>query len=1003
MQHQSIFVYLALIATVLGASATLHGTTRNLLEGLSPPLRLVHKSTCQTGSNSFQDLQNQIVSLRWNSFGFFSQTEEVIVHANLSISCGERLVYTLLTLAHWNISVDCATPRFLFGHESFEIQEKTRYALRLVVKESEIATLMIDDFSGDQLYISSPKELPGIPGDAYLTMVPDGDTQGSIELYNLQTTRKSVSPRGQIEKADAQSIIPVIQISPFSNGIVRVNELVTIRVAYRDKNGIKEVDSGNILTKMSISGIVDHSLNCTLQGRECSVLFRVAGMYSCTFNYAIDGKALNISRDLIVRKQGDKSNSVDTHLSSLFSTNALRPLDRGVWRSQHGLTISRAIGWSDQYYFGGDLESERLFDYRILQDMVTSPPSNIIRCSDAFLVGGPPIVKSDDHQGHGKRVLFVPMKYNPENTETSQFSLTRRPIESIVNFNASKFGCYKSEVENLIEYTGMFDMINQQVILDSYGSLSLDMNPIVAKEVTIDDLQRIYPPVSPYKVLSEGLALAAESHQGKIWARVALSPFPYKPYMPAFKVWYRGPKDIVATTTCSISRYHMIHELYHMLGYHHPYQYRVQKLRFDNGTQIIDPLHDSGEWTKDTQYQESFDALGCCSGDASLSTRILNGWITWEGSRLEFSHQDLHQQNAARQDLILYPFDSPEISRRQSPLAIVLKMNESHILICGYRDLVRWPLSFNGEDETNLATRFNLAGIECEVLCRESKDWSAFKRATLDFSLLKGDIFHHEDGTMPRKMFSLLGEQMAFHHHLDKHSRLMLVHKGLVLCDRRDNVTETSLSKSKLIRNYMGLNDDYPFRETYSKRATYSLQSQCAAIHFYIGGDGNHQRPLQVEYRMSSDENGALCLYLHWNSDKIKVSGASLKTHTNETIKSFISFNELQPIPPPLRIERLSYPCLKAQTIYRVNIVDYQGRSVTSQLKYLETDKIEISSRFSNNYDQVEYRKETLPIPQEYAQEGCLQQSKAFMVPAWDTLLMYLYLTTELYIMILER
>jgi len=722
--------------------------------------------------------------------------------------------------------------------------------------------------------------------------------------------------------------------------VVMVND--TVNITFRSINNDKIM-----FYKVSIPGIAEEKIHCAKM--QCTVQFPVAGVFSCILDYLLHGRAHRTSRDIIVRKIGDNSSIVEMQLSSLYNSNGMRPLDRSTYRSQFGLTIARALNWSDEYYFGDDSVSERLFDYRILANRIRKSTLSVIRCEDVFLAGNIKIRQSDESLqtvGLAKRVLFVPMKFE-NTTDISSFSLKRRPIENILNPEASPYGCSRSDVETLIEYSGMFDMVNYQIIRDSYGQLSLDMNPSVSEDITLSVSGN--PPQSPYNLLSEGLARASQTLE--FWARIALAPFPLRPHMPDFKVWYRAPKDIVMTSTCSISTYHMIHELYHMLGYHHPHQYRVRR---PSGGSIISPLDETGEWTRDNQYQESFDALGCCSGDASLSTRILNGWVTWEKSRVEL----FNSKSAIRkEDFILYPFDSPEISDGTSPLGVVLRMNATHTLVCGYRDLIRWPVSFNTND-TVLATRNNLRGVECEVLMTIPED--AIIRTTLDFSLLKEDIFHHYmDGDFhQRKIFSLLGEHMALH--APQHN-LRLLHKGLVPCNESMPGHDV-----EVLENFMGLRDEYPFQETHGTRATYSLQSRCAAIHISLGGDPpplpvEEEWAMPIEFLASRDTTGEMYLYVEWNTQRM--AGVSFKTRTNETIQSFISLNETLPLQSPLQVLRLSDPCL-GQHIQRIDMIDYTGRSSSSTILYKKATKsLDISTRFSNNHNRAETFQQKWSIP----------------------------------------
>lgn len=907
------------------------------------PLHISGENICQGDFQTSKYHEKHVLSAKIGSFGLFSGSKMLWLHATLAISCEEKTTYTLLTLADWDISVDCSTPkRILFGQDSFPVQEDLIHSLRLFVTDSRFATLQVDGS-----FSKSSVESLGLTEDTFLVIAPNRDISGNISLHTLNLTRGSAN-KGEDEIAlNTDNIHAEVNFTPF----VRVNEMVKIAILFRDNStGIQIKDHDSLKYKISISGVRDDSIHC--KDLQCTATVPVAGIFSCILRYSIDGKSFQASQDIIVRKHGDDQSEIEVQLSSLFNANGLRPLDRTTYRSQFGLTIARDLGWSEEYYFGNDSVSERLFDYRILDNGNQRKILNVFRCEDAFLAGGPRIRLPGDPQGHGhsKRVLFVPMKY-PETTDSSHFSIKRRKIEEIINKNASAYGCSKSEVENLIQYTGMFDMVNHQLIRDSYGHLSLHLNPQVSEEITIGKFESECPSTSPYSMLSQSLNLAASSQPKELgeemqpyWALVALSPFPLRPHMPSFKVWYSPPKDIFITSACSISTYHMIHEIYHMLGYHHPYQYRVHR----HEENIISPLDESGSWVRDIQYQESFDVLGCCSGDASLSTRILNGWVNWEESRVEIFRRQ-GPADVIKKNLILYPFDSPEVSHGRSHLGIAMRLNESCIIMCGYRDLVRWPISFD-DGQGSLVTRQNILGLECEVLHSgwgQTGDWNNFTRATLDFSLLKESMYHYytKGDFHQRKIFSLLGEQMAF----VVPDQLLLIHKGLVPCNG-------TVPPEDLIEHFMGLEDDYPFQETFTKRATYSMKSHCAAIHFANFWDEkkNSQDVMSIQFFVSQDEKGESYLNIQWDFQEARMAGISLKTNDNQTIKSFISPNELQPINPPLNVLWLSDPCLQEQEMNRIDMIDYTGRSSSSKISHSrKSHKIDISSRFSNNYDWV--------------------------------------------------
>lgn len=929
------------------------------------PLHIVGNNRCWKDEVLLQYQPKQIVSASLYSFGLFTESKDFSLGITVAISCEDKTSYKLLTLADWNLTVNCRDHNLLFGQDSYHIQENTLYSLQLVVHDSRLTMMKIG------ATFMRPVKSSKFTDDTKLVIAPEVVTLKNFTVYQLT-----------VNTGDWQKMEPRILVEIHIDPILRVNEEAVINVTFAEADTGKRVFPRY---KVSVPGIAESSVPC--KEGQCRVTFPVSGVFLCRLVYFIGGQTYQKSRNIIVRKVGDNASLIETQFSPLSNANGLRPLDRTTYRSQIGLTIARSLNWSQEYYFGTDSVSERLFDYRILDNKENIDMFKVLRCEDVFLAGGPRIRASDDStSGLGKRVLFVPMKY-PDGTDMSTFILKRRPIENIVNRHASPYGCSKVEVENLIEYAGMHDMINQQLIRDSYGHLSLDMNPSISEDVVIES--GIDPAPSPTRILSESLEKAGKAYSTDnrpIWARVALAPFPLRPYMPAFKVWYKAPRDIVMTSACSISTYHMIHEISHMLGYHHPDQYRVKR---PAGGNIISPLDQSGEWIGDNGYQESFDALGCCSGDASLSTRILNGWLNWEGSRLEY----FPGPHTTRKDFILHPFDSPETSKGRSHMAVVVRMNQSQILVCGYRDLVRWPVSFDN-GEASLATRNNMRGIECELLQSTGErigQWDTLRRTTLDFSLLKEDVFHEYRGEAfhQRKIFSLLGEQMAFH--APQH-KLLIVLKGLVPCNG-----SMQTHGHGIIKNYMGLRDDYPFQENVSSRATYTIESRdCAAVHMTYGDPPSKElnKAMPIQFLVSSDETGETYLYIQWNPDELQMAGVSVKTKSNETIQSFISHDDLV-LNPPLKGAWLSDPCLatKDHYQYRIDMIDYTGRSSSSQIRYLASHTIDISTRFSNNHDAVEYtHHHSLPIPRGKKKECTVSHSQDHTLHVFIAILILLYL-----------
>lgn len=104
-----------------------------------------------------------------------------------------------------------------------------------------------------------------------------------------------------------------------------------------------------------------------------------------------------------------------------------RPISRDCFRSNQSLAHGKTLNWTDQYFFEGDLESERLFDYTILgTTRVNNEASRLgtctfhvpyigYPCSELFLAGpgSVPIFQNNLNviKGHKKRVDLVPIGF----------------------------------------------------------------------------------------------------------------------------------------------------------------------------------------------------------------------------------------------------------------------------------------------------------------------------------------------------------------------------------------------------------------------------------------------------------------------------------------------------------------------------------------------------------------------------------------------------------------
>lgn len=712
---------------------------------------------------------------------------------------------------------------------------------------------------------------------------------------------------------------------------------------------------------------VESGLSCS-SSRRCEIYFPVSGVFLVEGQYSFqDGNIYSVFKDVVVRKKGDFSNEVRIFMSNLFYHNGLRPISRDQWRSPASLQHAKAMGWSEEYFMGNDVQAERLFDYRILGPVNYKPGLNerhdvswsALTCSNLFLAGGPSIQVQQEGKvtGHEKPILFVPLQYEGGWQMKKEYSIDNRPIDVAINEDKSeeKTGCTKAETQALVQEGFMFDQMNQALIRDAYGKLSLAMNPMIGDEIQIkpsskDDI---------YATMSNYLATAARTH-GPVWAKIGLSPLPLSP-IPNFRVWFRGPNDIV-TTTCSLSLYHFMHEISHLQGFRHRKQYLLDQhvIQHDGP---VNPLHNSGSWNIDYSYSEVFDSLGCCSGDASLSRRIMNGWIAWPNSRIE-----LRAEQASTTHMTLWPFDLPEVSKGQSSLALVVRMNDTFILVCGYRELMHWPIGQSDDGQT----RFNVHGIECEVIMAPSPGTAWDLQTTLDFNLLKRKPSRH---TGSSKVFSLLGPSSAFYHDIDKHS-MLLFFKGNVQCpnpaggDKRRNVDHRFITNtSNIIDNYMGMRNDRPFREEHIA-SNYSMNYTCASISIQTSAPPPPQAALPVQINVDNQQ----ILSVTWDKREVSIAGITLKDGAHATIQTAVSEGKDHPVQPPFQHwMKTHHHKISQESIFHLSVLAWDGREAQSTIE-MDANPPKVTICFSNNHD----------APFQYAEQDLayVQQSLAHMQTA---------------------
>ena len=883
----------------------------DLLEGQTIPLELANPSICQD-LNSWEP-NNRAISAKFDAFGLSRNKNVTFL---VSVRCHKLFQQGEPT---WDLVVGLGTRVQLFANCNtmtfgsymggdrmnglFPFQNGRVYAVTMGLQDMSMTTLVVNDviITGDGMEHS--KQLVEDQGNSDDIILASDEVTSSIssKFYSIQYTPENV-PR------NCSSIVPRVLIDPAHP---RVSQPVSIHVRYYDEG--RELKSANTIfrTKIRVAGT---SARCDHESStSCIIKFPLSGVFRLEILFTgQDGTTCSEDHDIIVRKHGDERNiAKDLLFGRIFSHNGLRPLHRHLYRGN--LDISQRLGWNDSYYFGNDVESERLFDFRMLEKLKGGWA--ITRCMDRFLAGTK-LPEADRAKGHNKLVLFAPMKYDTSSKVNGLTMSSIRPIEVATMWNESTlYGCTQHGLEELIANTGMFDFINQALIRDSYGSLSLDVNPLVAKGTTLsDDYDNGQ---SPYRMLSDALSKAAQAYPpDSLWVRVAVSPLPIH-RLPDYKVWFQGPKDIFITSSCSVSSHHMLHELGHMFGFRHPQKFRIPQ----DDNEIISPMHASGRWIKDYVYQDTFNVLGCCSGDFPLAHRILLGWI--KPSDLQTFHYK--EKNTNHTNIILWPFDLPEISKSKSPLGIAIKSNASHVTICGLRELAHFSIPI----------RFTKRGIECIQVVVDDQSWNP--RGPIDFSLLKAS--EHREST-------LLSQGMSW---FEEGSKSLLVFKGNVDCPGSSHEHER-------ISGYIGMNDDYPFKEAY-KVSSYSTEYSCASVTVIPQAEAPTV-PVLLDITLLEGSHGTLeCT---WNSSDIRMAGITVQTiHSIETLQSQISPDATRPILPPISMKINEQMDLLPVLITGVT---YDGQSFAKNISQLNRTYIQISTWYSNNYNSAIRHVQQLPL-----------------------------------------
>ncbi|KAI8110293.1 hypothetical protein M9435_001971 [Picochlorum sp. BPE23] len=930
----------------------------DLLPQSLSPLYLISQKTC---GNEYFSSDNLTVSAIRDKFGLpFIESQKLIkiqIEFAIRSSQCEKKKQVLFQLGNFAFNVGCMADTLVVGPTcSGQIGDMSSMLPIYLDHRYSIYIDILDDSTGHHSTMKkkivshiqetglsthaakswiSQCQLPQRSTDFVLGDGKDFDTANAI-IYSATMKVDDAGPPIPLP----QDILAELRIVP-EHAVV--GETVAIDMSVSHLHGNYKTPRIQIHTYGVESGLSCSSSHTCQISFPCSGIFLVEGQYSFQ-----DGMVYSVFKEIVVRKHGDTSNETSLLMSNLFYHNGLRTISRDQWRSPSSLQQAKAMGWSEEYFMGNDVQAERLFDYRMLGPVYykrglkgrQDVSWRSLTCSNFFLAGGPDIQLRKDSKvtGHEKPILFVPLRYKEGRQFQSEYSLDLRPIDVAMNKDKTekKTGCTTADTQALIQEGYMFDQMNQALIRDSYGTLSLAMNPMIAKELEI----RPAPKNDIFATMSSYLATAARSY-GPVWVKIGLSPLPLTP-IPSFRVWFRGPNDIIATT-CSLSLYHFMHEVSHVQGFHHRKQYLLdQSIMNQDGP--VNPLHNSGSWKTDYSYSEVFDSLGCCSGDASLSRRIMNGWIAWPNSRIE-----ILAEQATTRHMTLWPFDLPEVSKGQSSLALVIRMNDTFILVCGYRELMHWPIDQSDDGQH----RFNMQGIECEAIMTSSPGAAWDLQTTLDFNLLKKKW----SPAGPSKFFSLLGPSSAFYHD-SKHNSMLLLFKGNIHCPTkppsrtgrgRNNIDYRFITNtSNMIENYIGLRNDQPFKEEYIA-SNYSLEYTCASVSIQTMASPPPKATLPVKINVDNQ----LQLSVTWDAQEVSIAGITLKDSINATIHTAVSEDIDHPIQPPFQHgQKDCHDNKKPQKkIFHLSVLAWDGREALATIQMNIQSVSKVTIRFSNNYD----------------------------------------------------
>lgn len=471
------------------------------------------------------------------------------------------------------------------------------------------------------------------------------------------------------------------------------------------------------------------------------------------------GQLIASERSVLVYKAGDTTKAAPCcrYTSLIVGPQLGRPIDRDVFRGPAVSSGAQALGWSDGYLRGADLESERLFDYgsALAPRSAAGAALRRQRCPSRWLAGpGSPAVYgargAPDHgrlRGFGKQLVFVPAGANASADEVacqSHWTGWQRTdaYPSLGSSATCSTGCTRQGTLRLIQEAGALDFANQALIAATSGRLSL--NPAAH----VLDALALPPRPDPALLAPDNLSYY-EAPATRALAAAGLSPWSYlvltpvvKRFPPAFPAWTSGGARGSVIAQCYPELYYATHEIGHQLGFAHSNVYAI-----DVAGPVAAPVSPlaPGAVPHDG-YTDALDLMACCRSDLSLYHRSVAGWLEDE-ERAGLGSEDAPWMAATdgeqRQVFTLWPFDRLESRGRLQSLSLWRSRDE--ILLLGLRDAAHWQESTvqGAYALTGPAAvapeqvRSNVAGLAVEYIPRRNGTWG--HKGLLDFNLLSGD------------------------------------------------------------------------------------------------------------------------------------------------------------------------------------------------------------------------------------------------------------------------